>query len=149
GSVQVRLRLTLTTDGGELPAADLGTGFDQVMTNRLTEADEFFAALTPPAASKDEAMVLRQAVAGLMWTKPFYNYDVQRWLRGDPSATPPPESHQHGRNAHWWHMTNCDVITMPDTWEYPWYAAWDLAFHCVAIAHVDPGFAKAQLLLLL
>jgi hypothetical protein len=149
GSVQVRLRLTLTADTTETTAADLGAGFEQVMADRLAEADDFFAALTPPAVSKDEALVLRQAVAGLMWTKQFYNYDVQRWLKGDPSGQAPPESHQHGRNAHWWHMTNCDVITMPDTWEYPWYAAWDLAFHCVAIAHVDPGFAKQQLLLLL
>src|SRR6266545_245046 len=107
------------------------------------------AARTPAGASKDEALVLRQAIAGLMWSKQFYHYDVARWLAGDPNSAPPSESHRHGRNAHWKHMTNCDVISMPDTWEYPWYAAWDLAFHCVAIAHVDPGYAKNQLLLLL
>jgi len=150
GSAEIRLRLTL--DGpvvGDRAPADLGTGYDEVMAQRLAEADEFFGALTPDGASKDEALVLRQAIAGLMWSKQFYHYDVSRWLKGDPYAQAPPANHQHGRNARWWHMNNCDVISMPDTWEYPWYAAWDLAFHCVAIAQVDPGFAKSQLLLLL
>ena len=150
GTAQVRLRLTMDEVAPPTtPVADLTGGFDAVLAARKAEADEFFTTLTPATASKDEAMVLRQAIAGLMWSKQFYHYDVQRWLSGDPVGDPPSESHQHGRNAHWWHMTNCDVITMPDTWEYPWYAAWDLAFHCVAIAHVDPGFAKHQLLLLL
>jgi hypothetical protein len=156
GSAEIRVRLTLdgTPAGGAGapvtgPAADLGTGFDDVMSQRLADADEFFGALTPDGASKDEALVLRQAIAGLMWSKQFYHYDVSRWLKGDPYAEAPAQNHQHGRNARWWHMNNCDVISMPDTWEYPWYAAWDLAFHCVAIAHVDPGYAKSQLLLLL
>jgi hypothetical protein len=158
GSAEVRVRLTLDGpaggDAGPAAAraggvADLTGGFDEVMSQRSADADEFFAALTPDGASKDEALVLRQAVAGLMWSKQFYHYDVSRWLKGDPYAEAPPPNHQHGRNAHWWHMNNCDVISMPDTWEYPWYAAWDLAFHCVAIAHVDPGYAKSQLLLLL
>ncbi len=92
-------------------------------------------------------MVLRQAVAGLMWGKQFYHCDVARWLSGDPHGIPSPPSRQ--RNRHWWHMSSFDVISMPDPWEYPWYAAWDLAFQCVAIARVDPGFAKQQLLLLL
>ncbi|GIH12872.1 MGH1-like glycoside hydrolase domain-containing protein [Rugosimonospora africana] len=148
-SVELRLRLTLHGPVDEGPACDLTGGFDEVMAARLAEADDFFAALTPDGAGKDEALVLRQAVAGLMWSKQFYHYDVARWLKGDPYAEAPPESHQHGRNARWSHMTNCEVISMPDTWEYPWYAAWDLAFHCVAIAHVDPGYAKSQLLLLL
>ncbi len=148
-TARVRLRLTLDGPSNTCTVADLESGFDEVMRCRQAEADEFFAELTPEAASKDEALVLRQAVAGLMWSKQFYQYDVARWLQGDPASDPPPDIHQHGRNARWWHMTNCDVISMPDPWEYPWYAAWDLAFHCVAIAHVDPGYAKSQLLLLL
>jgi len=126
---------------------DLRRGFDAIMRERRKEADEFFASVTPVGASADEAMVLRQAVAGLMWGKQFYHWDVARWLAGDPHGTPPPASRQ--RNRHWWHMSSFDVISMPDPWEYPWYAAWDLAFQCVAIARVDPGFAKQQLLLLL
>ncbi|OLE26610.1 MAG: glucosidase [Actinobacteria bacterium 13_1_20CM_3_71_11] len=149
GVAEVRLRLTLDGMNNACAVPDLGPAFDEVMDARLAEADEFFTGLTPPAATKDEALVLRQAIAGLMWSKQFYHYDVGRWLAGDPNSQAPAESHQHGRNAHWRHMTNCDVISMPDTWEYPWYASWDLAFHCVAIAHVDPGFAKNQLLLLL
>ncbi|GAA5183174.1 glucosidase [Rugosimonospora acidiphila] len=148
-SVELRLRLTLYGPVEEGAATDLADGYDEVMATRRAEADDFFGALTPDGAAKDEALVLRQAVAGLMWNKQFYHYDVARWLRGDPYAEPPAQSHQHGRNERWWHMTNCEVISMPDTWEYPWYAAWDLAFHCVAIAHVDPGYAKQQLLLLL
>ena len=84
-----------------------------------------------------------------MWGKQFYHFDVEQWLTGDPASAPPPPGRRYGRNNAWWHMNSFDVISMPDPWEYPWYAAWDLAFHCVAIARVDPGFAKAQLLLLL
>ena len=149
GSATVRLRLTLDGPADSCTVADLDTGFDEVMRARRAEADEFFDGLTPHSATKDEAMVLRQAIAGLMWSKQFYQYDVARWLAGDPASVPPPEIHQHGRNSHWQHMTSCDVILMPDKWEYPWFAAWDLAFHCVAVAHVDPGYAKSQLLLLL
>jgi hypothetical protein len=93
--------------------------------------------------------VLRQAVAGLMWGKQFFHYDVERWLEGDPAGPPPPPGRRSGRNAAWRHLNNHDVISMPDPWEYPWYAAWDLAFHCIPIAHVDPAFAKDQLLLML
>jgi len=128
-------------------ALDLAAGFDKVMARRKREADDFFAEVTPPSASADEAMVLRQAVAGLMWGKQFYHWDVARWLKGDPVGIPSPPSRR--RNRHWWHMSSFDIISMPDPWEYPWYAAWDLAFQCVAIARVDPGFAKEQLLLLL
>jgi hypothetical protein len=146
-STEIRLRLTLHPGGvGEL---DLGAGFAEVMAARRREADEFYAGLVPPGASADEALVLRQAVAGLMWGKQFFHFDVARWLSGDPGSEPPPESRRYGRNSHWWHMTSHEVISMPDPWEYPWYAAWDLAFHCVSIARVDPGFAKSQLLLLL
>ena len=126
----------------------LGDDFAAVMIAREAEADEFYAALTPAAASADEALVLRQALAGMLWSKQYYHYNVRRWLDGDPAGPPPPAERLDGRNAAWRHLDNLDVISMPDTWEYPWYAAWDLAFHCVALAHVDPEFAKAQLVLL-
>jgi hypothetical protein len=150
GTAEIRLRLTLNAPGAkDLAPADLRAGFDTVLARRKAEADAYFAALVPPKATEEEAMVVRQAVAGLMWGKQFFHFDVARWLEGDPAAEPPPATRRHGRNSHWWHMNSCDVLSMPDPWEYPWYAAWDLAFHCVAIARVDPGFAKEQLLLLL
>ena len=120
-----------------------------MLADRAREADEYFAALTPDGASADEAAVLRQAVAGMMWGKQYYHYDVARWLDGDPASPPPPADRLHGRNRDWRHLNTADIISMPDPWEYPWFAAWDLAFHCVAIARVDPGFAKAQLILIL
>jgi hypothetical protein len=129
--------------------AGLGADFAQVMDAREREADEFYAELTPAGASADEALVLRQALAGMLWSKQFFHYDVLDWLKGDPAGPPPPASRWGGRNREWTHLNNMDVISMPDTWEYPWYAAWDLAFHCVALAHVDPEFAKAQLILML
>src|SRR5207245_7572525 len=98
--------------------------------------DEYSAALTRDGASTDEAMVLRQAVAGMMWGKQFYHYDIQRWLDGDPAGPPPPQQRRAGRNRDWGHLNNADVLSMPDPWEYPWFAAWDLAFHCVPIARV-------------
>ena len=146
---QVRLRLTLLGHGGGEPPLDLGAGFDEVMATRRAEADLFFAPLLPKDASPHERALVRQAVAGLLWSKQFYHFDVARWLAGDPASPPPPDGHRFGRNSHWWHMNSFDVITMPDKWEYPWYAAWDLAFQCVTLARVDPGFAKQQLLLLL
>ncbi|MFF3869485.1 glucosidase [Micromonospora sp. NPDC001898] len=152
GRRQIRLRLTRTVPppgGTPPPRADLGDGFDAVVWARRAEANRFFDSVVPDAATADEALVARQAIAGLMWGKQFYHFDVQRWLAGDPGSAPPPAGRRHGRNSHWWHMTSFDVISMPDPWEYPWYAAWDLAFHCVSIARVDPGFAKSQLLLLL
>ncbi|HZX53620.1 MAG TPA: hypothetical protein VFE86_03020, partial [Ilumatobacteraceae bacterium] len=112
------------------------------------EADEFYAALTPAASTADEAKVLRQALSGMLWSKQFYHYDVPRWLDGDPAQPPPAKARLSGRNAGWRHLNNHDVISMPDKWEYPWYAAWDLAFHTVGLAHVDPEFAKQQLILL-
>jgi hypothetical protein len=157
GTKQIRLRLAHVADPADewSPESaaksheklDLGEGFDAVMRDRRREADEFFAEVTPAGASVDEATVLRQAVAGLMWSKQFYHYDVARWLSGDPEGKVPSQTRQ--RNHRWWHMSSFDIISMPDPWEYPWYAAWDLAFQCVAIARVDPGFAKEQLLLLL
>jgi hypothetical protein len=119
-----------------------------VLAARHADADEFYAALTPPATTPNEAMVMRQALSGMLWSKQFYHYDVARWLDGDPGQPAPPAARRTGRNAAWRHLNNRDVISMPDTWEYPWYAAWDLAFHAVALAHVDPTFAKDQLILL-
>ncbi|MEP6600346.1 MAG: glucosidase, partial [Nitrospirota bacterium] len=109
----------------------------------------FYSALIPPDLSADGRNIMRQAFAGLLWSKQFYHYDVNRWLRGDPTSPPPPRERLQGRNHEWTHLYNADVISMPDKWEYPWYAAWDLAFHCVPLALVDPQFAKDQLLLLL
>jgi hypothetical protein len=140
GTATVRVRLTAGTPAGD---------FDDVMDQRQAEADAFYAALTPPGTCTDEALVLRQALAGMLWGKQFFHYDVARWLDGDPAGPPPPQGRRHGRNAGWRHLNNADVISMPDPWEYPWYAAWDLAFHCVPLAHVDPQFAKDQLVLLL
>jgi hypothetical protein len=146
GSAEIRLRLASGT-GAPLP--DLGAGFDAVRAARQAEADAYFAELMPPETTPEEALVARQAIAGLMWSKQFYHFDLARWLDGDPVSAPPPASRRNGRNSGWWHMQCSDVISMPDPWEYPWFAAWDLAFHCVSIARVDPTFAKSQLLLLL
>jgi hypothetical protein len=131
---------------GERPG--LGDDVTATMAARALEADEFYADLAPTGASPDEAIVLRQALAGMLWSKQFFHYDVLRWLEGDPNHPPPPAERWHGRNHEWTHLNNMDVLSMPDKWEYPWYAAWDLAFHCVALAHVDPEFAKSQLVLL-
>jgi hypothetical protein len=129
-------------------AAALGADFDQTMAARRAEADEFYAELTPAGASADEAMVLRQACAGMLWGKQLYYYDVSRWLDGDPAQPAPPAERQSGRNARWREFDGFDIISMPDKWEYPWFAAWDLAFHCVMLAHLDPAFAKYQLVML-
>ena len=116
---------------------------------RLAEADEFYESLAPSDVSKDARLVQRQAFAGLLWSKQFYNYEVSRWLKGDPAGPEPPRARLRGRNADWTHLYNADVISMPDKWEYPWYAAWDLAFHCIPLALVDSTFAKEQLILML
>jgi hypothetical protein len=144
----LRLRLTRTDDAVE-GQADLGAGWESVMRDRAAEADDFFAEVIPATATPEEAAVARQGIAGLMWGKQFYHFDVKQWLTGDPGSSPPPPGRRHGRNNAWWHMNSFDVVSMPDPWEYPWYAAWDLAFHCVSISRVDPAFAKQQLLLLL
>ncbi|MFO0733009.1 MAG: glucosidase [Nitrospiraceae bacterium] len=141
----LRLRFTNETVPGPLePQA-----FDELFDLRLREADEFYRALAPEQASKDAKSVQRQAFAGLLWTKQFYHYEVDRWLKGDPAGPEPPRQRLHGRNADWTHLYNADVISMPDKWEYPWNAAWDLAFHCLPLALVDPRFAKDQLVLML
>ena len=144
----VEIRLRLRPVGGADPAVALGADFDGVVKDRRDEADEFYAELTPDAASADEAAVMRQAFAGMLWSKQFYAYDVSRWLDGDPAQPPPPERRKSGRNARWRTFEAYDIMSMPDTWEYPWFAAWDLAFHCVALVEVDPAFAKYQLSLL-
>jgi hypothetical protein len=123
--------------------------FHRLFEQRIEEADAFYAALQKPGLSEDERRVQRQAFAGLMWTKQFYHYSVELWLKGDPGTPPPPKSRLNGRNHDWGHLYNLDVISMPDKWEYPWFAAWDLAFHCLPIAMIDPEWAKRQLLLML
>jgi hypothetical protein len=142
---EARLRLRLTLDGeapGE-PFAD----FDTIVARRRAEADAFFEARTPALAPAERAIV-RQAYAGLLWSKQFYHYDLQTWLEGDPSCPAPPAARKTGRNAEWPHLYNRDVLSMPDKWEYPWFAAWDLAFHMLPFARIDPQFAKEQLVLL-
>jgi hypothetical protein len=145
-TVELRLRLRPARSGLDAAAA-LGPDFGQVVAARRAEADEFYADLTPAAASAEEALVMRQAFAGMLWSKQLYYYDVGRWLDGDPGQPVPPASRLTGRNARWRTFDAFDIMSMPDKWEYPWFASWDLAFHCVALAHVDPAFAKGQLLL--
>ena len=149
GSVEVRLRLTnLAGQGGAHAGDPFGEPFEAIFAERIREADEFYAAQLPPQASDDEKLVQRQAFAGLLWSKQFYHYDVRKWLHGDPGQPTPPASRWQGRNADWTTLNAHDIISMPDTWEYPWFAAWDLAFHCLPISLIDADFAKAQLLLL-
>ncbi len=136
--------------GANVPAADdFGAAFDNVFTLREKEADDFFASRCPKDISDDARSVMRQALSGMLWSKQFYHYDVLTWLTGDPAQPTPPAERWHGRNKDWTQLYNDDVVSMPDKWEYPWYAAWDLAFHCVSLAIVDPDFAKDQLVLLL
>ena len=127
----------------------LGSDFDRVLAERKREADEFYAGIIPENADADTRNVMRQAFAGLLWTKQYYHYVVREWLAGDPAEPVPPAVRKSGRNHAWTHVYNTDIISMPDKWEYPWFAAWDLAFHCVALALVDPQFAKDQLVLML
>jgi hypothetical protein len=145
-TVTVRLRLN---DRAPAPSLLVPGDFDRVLADRRHEADEFYATVLPATLSEDASRVARQALAGLLWSKQFYHYVVKDWLEGDPVQPPPPPGRGDGRNHQWTHLYNADVISMPDKWEYPWYAAWDLAFHCVPLALVDPEFAKDQLLLLL
>ncbi len=146
-SVRVRLRFS------DRPWAEtddpFGAEFDQTIARRRREADEFYTSIVPDELSVDAKNVMRQALAGLLWSKQFYHYELKRWLEGDPAQPSPPSTRLHGRNHEWTHLYNADVISMPDKWEFPWYASWDLAFHCVALALVDPEFAKAQLTLIL
>lgn len=122
--------------------------FDALFNQRVEEANEFYEGLQHNIKSDDEKMVQRQAFAGMLWSKQFFYYDVEQWLKGDPAQPGPPPQRKDGRNHEWLHLNNADIISMPDKWEYPWYAAWDLAFHCISLAVVDSEFAKNQLLLL-
>ncbi len=142
GSQEVRVRLR--REPASMPFAD----FDRVFAERKVEADRFYDRVQHGSVSEDARLVQRQAFAGLIWSKQFYYYDVREWLNGDPGQTPPSASRKHGRNWEWQHLNNADVVSMPDKWEYPWYAAWDLAFHMIPFALIDAGFAKRQLILL-
>jgi len=144
-SVTLRLRLS-----DQQPSAkSFGRDFDEVFRVRIAEADEFYARRTPMGLSEDARSVQRQAFAGMLWSKQFFHYDVRAWLEGDPAQPAPPPDRKRGRNREWTHLYNADVVSMPDKWEYPWYAAWDLAFHCIPLAQIDPDFAKEQLILML
>lgn len=127
---------------------DFFKDFDTVFDLRRKEADEFYHSIQRGIPDDDRCNIQRQAFAGMLWSKQFYYFDVSRWIDGDPGQPAPPSSRRHGRNSQWRHLNNADIISMPDKWEYPWYAAWDLAFHCIPIALVDPEFAKNQMLLL-
>ncbi|MDE2292592.1 MAG: glucosidase, partial [Elusimicrobia bacterium] len=146
GSATLRLRLRAEAEGRTLPFSE---EFDEVFALRRAEADAFHSARCPETATPEERRVARQAFAGLVWNRQFYNYVVADWQDGDPGQPPPPEGHRASRNEGWRHLYARDVISMPDDWEYPWFAAWDLAFQAVAAAPYDPAFAKEQLLLLL
>ncbi|HKQ99088.1 MAG TPA: hypothetical protein VJT09_00365 [Pyrinomonadaceae bacterium] len=130
-------------------ASVFGTGFDGIFSEREREADEFYARVIPQSLGPDARNVMRQSLAGMLWSKQYYHYVVEQWLKGDPASPPPPAERWEGRNHNWTHLYNADVISMPDKWEYPWYAAWDLAFHCIPLALVDSDFAKEQLVLML
>ena len=144
-SAVIRLRLAPS----DLHGTSAFDGFDKMLALRHSEADDFYATVVPQDLSRDARNVMRQGLAGMLWSKQFYHYVVRDWLQGDPAGPRPPIERLKGRNYEWQHLYNSDVISMPDKWEYPWYAAWDLAFHCVPLALVDSEFAKDQLLLML
>ena len=141
-TVSIRLRLS------NRKHRDPFNGFNEIMAQRITEADDFYNALQPRKFSKDEAQIQRQAFSGMLWNKQLYYYDVEQWLQGDPGAPPAADVRENGRNHEWIHLNNFDILSMPDKWEYPWYAAWDLAFHTLPLTLVDPDFAKRQLTLM-
>ncbi len=142
----LRLRLTREAKGRPPRAFQ---GFDRMVEDQRRQADEFYATVIPDRLSADSAAVMRQALAGMLWSRQWFHLDVRRWLEGDPTQAPPPPERKRGRNSEWTHLYNDDVVSMPDKWEYPWYAAWDLAFHTIPLALVDPDFAKDQLILFL
>jgi len=142
GSVSVRVRIS--DEMIEKPFV----GFEKTLTLRQKEADEFYEELQSGMTSVDAKNVQRQAIAGMLWSKQYYYFDIPQWLNGDPGQPAPPAGRKSGRNGDWLHLNNADIISMPDKWEYPWYAAWDLAFHTIPLAMVDPDFAKDQLVLL-
>ncbi|WP_305907861.1 glucosidase [Methylomarinum sp. Ch1-1] len=142
GHSEFRLRLTRT------PNRKAFIDFDKIFAARIEEADEFYAVLQQDLTDAESRRIQRQALAGMIWNKQFYYYDIPQWLNGDPGQPAPPSERRRGRNRNWLHLNNADIISMPDKWEYPWYASWDLAFHCVALAMIDPAFAKHQILLM-
>src|SRR6202045_2418746 len=158
-TISIRLRLTRADDPPSATASATRThgvttkkksdepfdDFEEIFTKRRAEADEFYASLVPSSLTEEHRAIQRQAFAGLIWKKQFYHYIVDQWLDGDPDQPPPPDERLHGRNAGWRHLYNERVMSMPDKWEFPWYASWDLAFHCLPLALVDVQFAKAQL----
>jgi hypothetical protein len=145
GGAEIKLCFRIaTSDAESLTQAQ----FDAIFAARLDEADAFYASLQRDMHDPDARLVQRQALAGMLWSKQYYHYDVRRWIKGDPAEPEPPEARRHGRNSDWPHLNNADIISMPDKWEYPWYASWDLAFHCVTFSLIDPNFAKSQLVLL-
>jgi len=146
---QIALRLRLTDADPARAGAAFGLDFEEIFSRRMRDADEFYDLVIPPTLSADGRLVMRQALAGMLWSRQFYHYDVKRWLAGDPTQPSPAPGRRRGRNREWTHLYNEDIVSMPDKWEYPWYAAWDLAFHMIPMALVDPEFAKAQLVLFL
>ena len=146
GQVSVRLRLYSEQSSPQNP---FDGDFDQVFKQRIDEADAFYDSVVSRRLPADSRNVARQGFAGLLWSKQFYHYIVKDWLTGDPDQPTPPESRWHGRNHDWLHLFNRDIISMPDKWEYPWYASWDLAFHMITLATVDAELAKEQLILLM
>jgi hypothetical protein len=139
------VRLRLCEDGARsAPFAE----FEHLLAARRAEAEAFYAALQPAGLSDDDRSIQRQAFAGMLWSKQFYAYDIEQWLRGDPGQPSPPPERRNGRNREWVHLNSSDILSMPDTWEYPWFAAWDTAFHCLPLALLDAEFAKGQLVLL-
>jgi hypothetical protein len=151
-SVTIRLRLAKQnpkTKNQKPKTASAFKDFDEIFRRRQTEADEFYAGIIPENLSDDAKSVMRQAFAGMLWSKQFYHFDVDKWLEGDANQPAPPAERKKGRNREWRHLNNADIISMPDKWEYPWYAAWDLAFHAIPLALVDADFAKEQLILML
>jgi hypothetical protein len=141
---EVKLRLRFASGVEAPPFGD----FDKIIDARREEADEFYAGLQCDLADEEERKIQRQALSGLIWNKQYYYFDIREWLKGDPTQPAPPPERKHGRNHEWTHLNNADIVSMPDKWEYPWYAAWDLAFHAIPLAVLDPAFAKRQLQLM-
>src|SRR6476469_627327 len=142
------IRLRLSNSSSEQKGKPFGKQFDEVFADRLREADEFYKSVTPPSVSEDSAKVMRQAIAGMLWSKQFFFFDGDNWL-DEHHSNPLHTGYRNSRNSEWFHMLNQDIISMPDKWEYPWYAAWDLAFHTLPLSIVDPDFAKQQMKLML
>ena len=150
GEITIRLRLRREEGSQHFSTSPFRPfdQFDTIFSRRRVEADQFYESVQGSNLSDDDRNIQRQAFAGMLWSKQLYYYDIEQWLQGDPSATTPPQERKKGRNRDWAHLINFDIISMPDKWEYPWYATWDLAFHCIPLVMVDPDFAKRQLTLL-